>query len=120
AAPESGPLRGDRTVVGGPVPAFPARRGFDCGTDHWPAVAGYTRATVTPYIPSVGFGWTDISGLGWQDRPGADALNRDFVSGRDATFVVDVPGGRYTVAPTLRDAQTPPDRGSRWLTVRPE
>ena len=76
-------------------------RNFDFGTSTSPIASGYIQALPTAYDSTTGYGWTAASGLGAVDQGGTNPLLRDFASGRDATFVVNVPNGPYTVVVTL-------------------
>src|SRR5262245_47803902 len=69
-----------------------------------PVAPGYVGVALTAYSPSVGYGWDNLTGLSATDRGTSDPLTRDFHSGPDGTFLIDLPNGTYDVSPTLGDA----------------
>lgn len=83
--------------------AVPFDRRFDFGAAKSPVEAGY--GMVSPrsrYTPKLGYGWTTgkVSSV---DRKAGNDLDRDLNLTRDATFVVDVPNGTYSVELRLGD-----------------
>jgi PKD repeat protein len=74
---------------------------FDFGTSLSPVATGYTSVHATAYSPSSGRGWVSAAGVSPVDRGTASALTRDFHTGVDATFRVDMPNGTYRVTTML-------------------
>jgi ELWxxDGT repeat protein len=68
---------------------------------------GYVGVPVVAYTKSQGYGWANISGMGWKDENTGNPLMTDFHYGTDDTFLVDLPNGYYDVTPTLGDAAAP-------------
>lgn len=87
---------------------------FHFGPDNSPAALGYTKVPVVNYTPGRGYGWSGIAGIGARDRNTADALTTHFETGRDGTFLVDLPDGTYTVTVSLGDAKEEHDDISVW------
>ena len=87
---------------------------FDFGTSSSPVEPGFTRATVVMYSAARGWGWDSTSGISATDRRIGDAdtpdLTRDFHSGRDKMFRVNVANGVYDVVLQLGDASTRRDQ----------
>lgn len=77
---------------------------FDFGTTSSPLSPGFTRVSnATQYAAAQGYGW--LSGVvGGVDRGGNGLVERDGSYTRDATFVVDIPRGRYGIDVLLGDA----------------
>ncbi len=70
---------------------------FDFGTGNSAVKAGYTRVThATAYTAGRGYGWS-AGNVQSRDTGVSTALDRDLNYSRDATFVVDVPNGKYQV-----------------------
>ena len=79
---------------------------FDFGTTESPVAKGYTRVTpLTRYSVELGHGWMSGNTVTAEDHPGpgTNVLNEDFNGTQDATFVVDLPNGHYTVYFTSGD-----------------
>ena len=98
----------DSEDVGEVVPQEQIPNGwlFDFGTSESPVAKGYTRVTpLTRYSDELGYGWMSGNTVTAEDHPGpgTNILRQDFNSTRDATFVVDLPNGHYTVYLTLGD-----------------
>jgi PKD repeat protein len=66
---------------------------------------GYVGFTPTGYSPTVGYGWSDPSAVGWTDRGTPAPPERDFHWGRSDTFLADLPNGIYSVTLTLGDSK---------------
>lgn len=77
---------------------------FDFGGPSSPVANGYVGVPLVAYTPAQGYGWASTAGMSWTDQGTANALTRDFHSGQDSTFLVDLPNGYYDVTPTLGDA----------------
>lgn len=75
---------------------------LDFGTSTSPVGNGYQQVLLEKYSARTGFGWTDLSGISAVSRSVASSPNQDraFHTGKDGTFLVDVPNGHYQV--TLR------------------
>jgi enterochelin esterase-like enzyme len=70
---------------------------FDFGTANSTVKGGYTRVThATKYTAGRGYGWSK-GNVQSRDTGISTALDRDLNYSRDATFVVDVPNGKYQV-----------------------
>lgn len=69
-------------------------------------VKGSTGVAATPYSASLGYGWSSDSRVFTDQRwaPGVNPLNLGFNYATDATFLVNLPNGTYTVTPVLGDA----------------
>ena len=87
---------------------------FDFGTSSSPVESGFTRVPVVAYSAARGWGWDSTSGLSATDRRTGDVdapdLTRDFHSGRDKTFRVNVANGVYDVVLQLGDASSRHDQ----------
>jgi len=84
-----------------------AVRAFDFGGGS--TADGFTQvAASTRYSPERGFGWEDTTALQDVDRNAPDDLHRDFVQGKtDATFICDLPNGRYDITYITGDTLLP-------------
>jgi PKD repeat protein len=82
---------------------------FDFGTSTSPVASGYTGVSLTAYTNALGYGWKSLSGLSAVNRNTSNALTTDFISGKDGTFLVNLPNGAYDVTPTLGDASAEHD-----------
>ncbi|MCY9661796.1 glycoside hydrolase N-terminal domain-containing protein [Paenibacillus chondroitinus] len=78
---------------------------------HVDGVLGQTFRKVTldsMFKPYTGIGWECAEDLGAMDRGGPDELRRDFIGGkREATFVVELPKGRYDLLFVSGDQEEP-------------
>lgn len=87
-----------------PVSTSTFSRSYDFGTSGSPVASGYTRVSdATAFSSSSGFGWISGTRVG-RDRGTSDALRRDLVQTRDATFGVNLSSGTYDVTLTVGDA----------------
>jgi hypothetical protein len=77
---------------------------FDFGPVGAPVARGYTAVALPPFTNLQGYGWQSVTGLSTVDRGTSNPLTSTFVSGSDATFLVNLPDGFYNVTPTLGDA----------------
>lgn len=85
----------------------PGSTRFDFGTGG--AADGFTAVSAgTAYTADQGYGFTDGGERVDVDR-GGDPLLGDFVTARDATFVVDLDNRDYTVSVVAHDAEGPTD-----------
>jgi hypothetical protein len=80
---------------------------FEFGSMHSPLASGDIRTPVVNYNATRGFGWTNVIGMGWGNHPAATALDQTLNSGKDSTFLANVPNGTYTITLTLGDAYAP-------------
>jgi hypothetical protein len=78
---------------------------FDFGTTVSPVEPGYVGVSLRTYSSTTGYGWLSTSALTARDRATTNPLTRDFNSGRDGTFLVNLVDGNYTVTVTLGDAK---------------
>jgi hypothetical protein len=85
-----------------------------------PVAPGYVGVPLTPYSPSLGYGWDNLAGLSATDRGTSDPLTHDFQSGPDGTFLIDLPNGTYDVTPTLGDAAAAHPGMAVWLQGSPQ
>jgi hypothetical protein len=85
---------------------------FDFGTTVSPVATGYTGTSLLTFTSATGYGWASTSGLTARDRGTTNPLTRDFVSGSDGTFLVNLANGSYTVTVTLGDAKALRDQES--------
>ena len=76
---------------------------IDFGPSGSPVASGYTTAALATYSTAKGSGWLDTRGMVAVDRGIGNALNRDFVAGKDNTYQVDVANGYYLVTLRLGD-----------------
>jgi hypothetical protein len=79
---------------------------FDFGTRPSPVAGGHTGVALTPYTPTLGYGWQSLTGLSLSDQGSAAAWTNAAVHGTDGTFLVDLANGTYNVTPTLGDSAT--------------
>src|SRR5262249_35851815 len=68
-----------------------------------PVAVGYNAGLLKAYTPTQGYGWSSLTGLSTVDRGTSNPLTRDFVLGRDGTYLIDLPNGTYNVKLTLGD-----------------
>lgn len=90
---------GDQYTAAFTLAAMPTK--FDFGTASSPVEPGYARVTAATTYTSQGFGWT--SGPVYDLQRTADVLIGDMNYAPDATFVVTVGAGNYTVTVTMGD-----------------
>ncbi|CAN7445760.1 glycosyl hydrolase family 95 catalytic domain-containing protein [Paenibacillus sp. LjRoot56] len=78
---------------------------------HMEGVLGQTFRKITPetvFQPYTGIGWESRDHLHAMDREVPDELRRDFIGGTcDATFIVELPKGRYDVLFVTGDQREP-------------
>jgi hypothetical protein len=77
---------------------------FDFGPVGSAVASGYTGVALPLFTALQGYGWQSVTGLSTVDRGTSNPLTSTFVSGSDATFLVNLPDGFYNVTPTLGDA----------------
>jgi PKD repeat protein len=77
---------------------------FDFGPSGSPVAKGFTGYDASGYNSSLGYGWTLNTGLSAVDNGVPSALNRDFISGTDGKFRVNLPNGTYPITVTLGDS----------------
>jgi hypothetical protein len=87
---------------------------FEFASNNSLAAAGYTKVPVVNYTPTRGYGWLDITGIGWRDRSSTNPLTSNLETATDGTFLVDLPNGAYTVTVSLGDAEELHDNVSLW------
>jgi len=87
---------------------------LDFDTQASPTAVGYTKAKLTTYTPTNHFGWQSKTGMNAINRSVGNALNRDFHTGRDGTFLADVPNGEYDLVIGLGDPSYARDRMWLW------
>lgn len=85
---------------------------LDLNTTVSPTESGTTHVPLVQYAASRGYGWTNLSGMSATDRSFSDLLARDFHSGVDSTFHVDLPAGSYDLRVILGDASALRDQVS--------
>jgi PKD repeat protein len=76
---------------------------LDFGSATSPVAVGYNAGLLKAYTPTQGYGWASLTGLSTVDRGTSNPLTRDFVLGRDGTYLIDLPNGTYNVKVTLGD-----------------
>ena len=88
---------------------------LDFGTNASPVATGYTSAHATAYTSSAGRGWISTAGVSPVDRGTTSALTRDFHTGVDATYRVNLPNGAYRVTTMLGDPSAIRDNIDEYL-----
>src|SRR5262249_42251972 len=88
---------------------------FDFGTLTSPVAAGYTGVPPIAYSSSLGYGWSNVSGITVYDRGTTNPLTTDFNAGHNGTFLANLPDGTYNVTVYLGDAKYQPGPVSIWL-----
>lgn len=112
ASGESG-RSGEVSATPAPASAYSL---FDFGTGTSPVATGATNVSAQAFNANLGYGWANnAAGLDSRDRGGADPLTRDFVFGRDGTFLVNLANGTYTVTATIGDAFVAHDNVGIWI-----
>ncbi|WP_165229491.1 PKD domain-containing protein [Aquisphaera insulae] len=90
---------------------------FDFGPTGYAVAPGYTGASNAAYSTTTGFGWQSSNGVygGGDWWPNSNPVTSDFAYSNNATFLVDLPNGTYTVAPTLGRLTASQSQVAVWL-----
>ena len=74
----------------------------------------YLGVPLIAYAATRGYGWASLAGLHSNDRGTTDLVTRNYHSGTDGTFLVDLGNGTYNVTVTLGDARASHDDLAVW------